>query len=244
MGFFGKGRQAPAAEQGGNGGDAAGDAAHQQIARRPLVEHQRGHDQATQASQDRSGEAGGIEAGANPLVGGELGGKRRVGQVDAGVGGHQQDRHHHVIGGALGDAARGNPPEGRQADAQWHRSPQHPGQARAPAGFGVIAEPADQGVIDGIPNLDHHQQRAGDEGRQPCGAGEKRKQVEAQLGGGQASAGIAKAVANHQAPPGASQGGSRGGHRREPGKSTAIMQNSSAQTPAPSGADTFVLLRA
>ena len=93
----------------GGGGDAARDAAHGQVAPAPIGQHHRGHDQPTQAGQDRSGETRRIEACANGGVWREFGAEGGVGQVDAGVRGHQQHRHHGVIERALPHAARGNP---------------------------------------------------------------------------------------------------------------------------------------
>ncbi len=195
---LGEGRQTPAAGEGGHRGDRAGDAPHHQIAIGPLAEHHRGDDQAAEAREDRAGEAGGVQAGPQGRDRRQLRGEGRVGQVHAGVGAHQQDRHHHVVPGALPEAPGGDPPHRRQADAEGQCCAQHPGQPRAPAAVGVVAQPADQRIIEGIPHLDHGEQRARDEGGQAGGAGEEREEVEAELGGGQSGAGIAEAVGDHQ----------------------------------------------
>ena len=159
------GGQPPAADQSGHRRNGSGNPTHHHIATTTIGEHQGGHDQSAQPSQDRSGETCSVQTRTRGGVLGQFGGESCVGQVHAGVGRHQQHRHHHVINGLLPHISGGYPPHRRQADAEGQSTAEHPGQPGAPAALGVVAEPADQRVVEAIPHFDHRQQRAGDEGR-------------------------------------------------------------------------------
>ena len=87
----------------------------------------------------------------------------------------------------------------------------------------MIAEPADQRVIQGIPDLAHREQAAGDECRQACGADEKGEEIKAQLGGGKSCAGVAQAVSKHQPAAGSLQGCVGRCHAETSGRRIAIM---------------------
>ena len=172
---------APAAGQGGEGDQGAGDHADLQKAGGVVViaQQQPAEHDADQAGDDRAGKSGGIEAGAQLGVGGELGRQGRVGQVDAGVKAvgdyRDQYEHHHPHPGIAGR----QPPHTGHGQPQWRRTAHNPGQAGPPAAAGAVTEPAHQRIVDGIPEPGQHQHQPSHPGGQARSGCVKDEQIEA-----------------------------------------------------------------
>ena len=147
-----------------------------------------------QGGDDRAREAGRVEPGAQGHAGGELGRQGRVGQVDPGVEAVGHDRDQQEDREFQPQPTGRHPPHQRHGKAQGHRTADDPGQSGPPGGLGLVTQPADDRIVDGIPEAGQHQHQARHPGRHAHGRGVEDEQIKADQGSGHAGAGIAHAV--------------------------------------------------
>ena len=183
----------------GQGADQAEDQAHEQHARRVLRreaadDHGR-HGEGHQAAQDGEEHAVRCEGGALVVVGGQLRREGKVGHVDEGGGGVEED-----VGGSVVDGQeqvalqRRAVPEQGEGQGEGQGSEEQEGPATAPAGAGAVGDVADEGVVDVVPGAPDEDGSGGDAGTNAHDVGQEDGEVGPQDGPGEAEAGIADAV--------------------------------------------------